>query len=153
MSHSIDRRTLLGAGAALANACDFVLAAENVEIGYWDVPRGMVPTIGMTLLRRSVGEKLALDLALTGRTLGATAALAAGLITRVVPDEELDSEVAALATALAAASGSASALGKALTYRLDGLSLEDGAALEARTSALVRSTPDFLASAPRFLRR
>ncbi len=107
----------------------------------------------MTLLRRAVGEKRALDLALTGRVLSAAEAHAAGLLARVVPDEELEREAAALVATLASASPSALALTKQLFYQLDGRSLEDGVALGARVNALARQTPDFRAAIARFLER
>ena len=77
----------------------------------------------MTLLRRAAGEKVALDLVLTGRLLAAQEALAAGLVARVVPDADLEREAGALLAALAAASPSALALTKQLFYQLDGMSL------------------------------
>ena len=76
----------------------------------------------MTLLRRAAGEKIALDLVLTGRLLPAEEALAAGLVARVVPDADLEREAGALLAALAAASPSALALTKQLFYQLDGMS-------------------------------
>jgi methylglutaconyl-CoA hydratase len=106
----------------------------------------------MTMLRRAVGEKQALDLVLTGRVLSAADARAAGLVARVVPDGDLEREVSAIATALAAVSASALALTKQLFYQLDGRSLDDGIALGARVNALARQTPDFRAAIGQFLK-
>jgi enoyl-CoA hydratase/carnithine racemase len=105
----------------------------------------------MTTLRRAVGEKVALDLVLTGRSLGAEEALARGLISRVVPDDVLDREAGELVSALAAAPASALALTKRLFYQLDGQSYDQGIALGARVNALARQTADFRAAIGRFL--
>jgi methylglutaconyl-CoA hydratase len=143
----------LAGGAGLATACDLAIAAESASIGYPEIQRGFVPAMTAVLLRRLAGEKLALDLMLTGRLLSASDALSVGLLSRVVPDGVLDTGAAELIDALAGASPSALALTKQLFYRLDGLTLADGLALGARTNALARQTPDFLAAAGRLLRR
>jgi hypothetical protein len=56
----------LAGGAGLANACDLVLAHEGASFGYPEVRIGFVPAMVMTMLRRSVGEKRAAELVLTG---------------------------------------------------------------------------------------
>jgi methylglutaconyl-CoA hydratase len=143
----------LAAGAGLVTASDLAIAGSGALLGYPEIQRGFVPAMVMTLLRRATGEKLALDLVLTGRLLGGEEARAAGLLTRVVPDDELDREAGALSLALAAASPSALALTKQLFYQLDGQSVEDGVALGARINALARQTPDFRAAIAQFLKR
>ncbi len=64
----------LAGGAGLMTACDIVLAGAGAQVGYPEVLRGFVPAMVMTMLRRLVGEKVALDLVLTGRLLSATEA-------------------------------------------------------------------------------
>ena len=63
-------RTLAG-GMGLATACDLVLAPSSGRYGYPEIQRGFVPAMVMTLLRRLVGEKVAFDLAATGRVVDA----------------------------------------------------------------------------------
>jgi methylglutaconyl-CoA hydratase len=134
-------------------ACDIVLAGAGAQVGYPEVLRGFVPAMVMTMLRRLVGEKAALDLVLTGRTLGAAEALAAGLVSRVVPDADLERDAGELARTLAAAPASALALTKQLFYQLDGQSFDKGIALGARVNALARQTPEFRDAIARFLAR
>jgi methylglutaconyl-CoA hydratase len=148
----VQGRALAG-GAGLATACDIVLAGAGAQIGYPEVERGFVPAMVMAMLRRLAGEKLALDLVLTGRLLTADQACAAGLISRVVPDSELEKEARGLAGRLAAISPSALALTKRLFYQLDGVPFHEGIALGARTNALARQTPDFRTAIARFLQR
>ena len=149
---AVHGRALAG-GAGLVTACDIAIAGAGAQLGYPEIQRGFVPAMVMTLLRRAAGEKVALDLVLTGRLLSADEARAAGLVSRVVPNAELDREVVALARTLAAASSSALALTKQLFYQLDGRSLDDGVALGARINALARQTPDFRAAIAQFLKR
>ncbi|HET7427673.1 MAG TPA: enoyl-CoA hydratase-related protein, partial [Gemmatimonadales bacterium] len=143
----------LAGGAGLVTACDLALAGAGAQLGYPEIQRGFVPAMVMTLLRRAAGEKVALEMVLTGRLMTAEQARQAGLISRVVADDELDREAAELAQSLARSSLSALAFTKQLFYQLDGRSLDDGVALGARVNALARQTPDFRAAIAQFLSR
>lgn len=150
---SVVQGRALAGGAGLATACDIVLAAADARLGYPEIQRGFVPAMVMTLLRRLVGEKAALDLVLTGQVLTADEAHRLGMVSRIVPVEQLDTAAHELLTKLSQASGSALALTKQLFYRLDGLSFDDGIATGARINALARSTPDFHKAISQFLNR
>ena len=143
----------LAGGCGLATACDLVLAAADASLGYPEVQRGFVPAMVLVLLRRLVGEKLAFDLAATGRLLTAVEAREAGLVSKVVSPETFDAEVASVAAALAGGSATAIGLTKRLLYDLDGLSVADGVRLGARVNALARSTPELRELVSRFLGR
>jgi methylglutaconyl-CoA hydratase len=148
----IQGRALAG-GAGLASACDIAVAGAGAQLGYPEIQRGFAPAMVMALLLRMVGEKVALDLVLTGRVLTAQEAQLVGLVSRVVPDAELEREVAALATTLTRTSASALAFTKQLFYQLDGESLSEGIARGARVNAVARSTPDFRDAIAQFLRK
>jgi methylglutaconyl-CoA hydratase len=148
----VQGRALAG-GCGLAMGCDLVLAAASAQFGYPEVQRGFVPAIVMTLLKRAVGEKVAFDLAATGRLLDATEASAVGLVSRVYNDTDFEEQAGAVLRALAAASPSALAFTKQQFYQLDGLSLEDGIRLGADVNAVSRSTPDFRAALTAFLKK
>ena len=143
----------LAGGAGLATACDLVIAAASAQLGYPEIQRGFAPAMVMALLRRLVGEKIALDLVLTGRVLSAEEARSAGLVTRVVADCELDRESLALAARLAGASATALGITKRLFYELDTRTLADGIALGARVNAVARGTPDFREAIAAFLKQ
>jgi methylglutaconyl-CoA hydratase len=143
----------LAGGAGLATACDLIVAAADAQLGYPEIQRGFAPAMVTALLRRIVGEKVALDLVLTGRVLRADEAERVGLISRVVPAVELERATLALAGELARASGSALAFTKRLFYELDGTSLADGISRGARVNAVARNTPDFRDSIARFLKK
>jgi methylglutaconyl-CoA hydratase len=143
----------LAGGAGLATACDLVVAAASAQLGYPEIQRGFAPAMVMALLRRLVGEKIALDLVLTGRILSAEEARSAGLVTRVVADADLERESLALAARLASSSATALGITKRLFYELDTRTLADGIALGARVNAVARGTPDFRQAVAAFLKQ
>jgi len=148
----VQGRALAG-GCGLATACDLILAAASAQFGYPEVQRGFVPAIVMTMLRRAVGEKIAFDLATTGRLLGGTEAAAAGLASRVYEDADFEEQAGEVLRVLSAASPSALAFTKQQFYQLDGLSFDDGLRLGADVNAVSRSTPDFRAALSAFLKK
>ena len=148
----VQGRALAG-GCGLATACDLVLATESAQFGYPEVQRGFVPAIVMTMLRRAVGEKIAFDLAATGRVLNGSEAAAAGLVSRVYEDADFEEQAGEVLRVLAEASPSALALTKQQFYQLDGLGFEDGLRLGADVNAVSRSTPDFRAALSAFLKK
>ena len=89
-------------GAGLASACDIVLAHEGARFAYPEVTIGFVPAMVMTMLRRSVGEKVAFDLVSTGRILKAEEAREIGLVSRVFADKEFPQMSRAVLDQLAA---------------------------------------------------
>jgi methylglutaconyl-CoA hydratase len=148
----VQGRALAG-GCGLATACDLILATESSQFGYPEVQRGFVPAIVMTLLRRAVGEKVAFDLAATGRILNGSEAAAVGLISRVYEDSDFEEQAGDVLRTLAEASASALAFTKQQFYQLDGLSFHDGLRLGADVNAVSRSTPDFRAALSAFLKK
>src|SRR5256886_15605554 len=75
-----------GVGLELALACDFRIAADDVELGLPEVKIGMIPGSGGTQrLARMVGLGRAKDLVMRGRRVGASGGLALGLLIGVVP--------------------------------------------------------------------
>ncbi len=149
---AVHGRALAG-GCGLALACDLVVARSDATLGYPEIARGFVPAMVMALLRRSVGEKAAFDLAASGRLVGAAQAQEMGLVSRVVAPEEFEAEVMHLAESLASSSGTALALTKRLFYAIDMMDFSEAVRLGAKVNALARSTPDFRESVERFLRR
>jgi methylglutaconyl-CoA hydratase len=148
----VQGRALAG-GAGLMMACDLVIAAAGAQVGYPEIQRGFVPAMVMALLRRTVGEKVALDLVLTGRVLPADEAQRLGLVSRVLPDGELEQGTLRLAAELAGSSRSALAFTKQLFYQLEGDSLAEGIARGAQVNAIARTTPDFRDAIARFLQQ
>ncbi len=149
---AVHGRALAG-GAGLANACDIVLAHENAQFGYPEVRVGFVPAMVMTMLRRSVGEKRAFDLVVTGRTISASEAVETGLASRMISAPEWTSSIEVTASMLARMSPSAVRMTKRLFYDLDGRDFQDSIAYGVETNVNVRETADFKEGVRRFLQR
>ncbi len=148
----VQGRALAG-GCGLATACDLVLAPESARFGYPEVQRGFVPALVMNMLRRAVGEKVAFDLAATGRLMTAREAERAGLVSRVWPDAEFEAAADQLVRTVAGLSPTALALTKQQLYRLDGVGFEEGVHLSADVNAVSRTTPDFRSAIAAFLKQ
>jgi len=144
------RGRALADGAGLATACDVVLAHEGAELGYPDVRVGFVPALAMTMLRRSVGEKHAADLVITGRVISAEEAERIGLVSRVVPAATFDEDINATLEQISQSPATSLALTKWLLYKLDALSFEDGIAAGVVTNVEARATDDFRNGLRRF---
>jgi 2-(1,2-epoxy-1,2-dihydrophenyl)acetyl-CoA isomerase len=104
-----------GAGLGFALACDLRVMAEGAFLSCAFVSIGLVPDSGTSwFLARIVGYERALELALTGRRVGAAEARLLGLVLDVVPDDEVNTAAAALAARLAAGPRPATGRTKAL---------------------------------------
>ena len=130
-----------------------VVAHPQATFGYPEIQRGFVPAMVLTMLRRVASEKIAFDLAATGRVLTAGEALGAGLVSRVLPARRFEANVTKLLASLAGLSASALALTKQLFYRLDRVDFAEGVRLGARVNAVARQTPDFRAFVAAFLKK
>ena len=93
----------IGGAALLAVACDFRVAADDVQVRIPELAIGIPLTWGgIPRLAREIGLPLARDLVMTGRVLGAAEALSAGFVQRMVPADELVAAVDALVESLLA---------------------------------------------------
>lgn len=129
-------------GAGLATACDLVVMDAEAKLGYTEVRIGFVAALVSVILVRAVGEKVAKDLLLTGRLVGAEEAKALGLANRVAPSGKALEEAVALAEAVAQNAPTSLRLTKELLLSLPGMGLEDGFRLAALANAWVRETGD-----------
>jgi enoyl-CoA hydratase len=144
----------LGGGCELAMACTLRVAAETARFGQPEVKLGLIPGFGGTQrLARIVGKGRALDLLLTGRTIDAAEALSMGLVNRVVPAGSLMSEARALARTITANAPLAVRYTTEAVDRGLGLSLADGAFLEATLFGLSLATDDAREGTAAFLEK
>jgi len=140
-------------GAGLATACDIVLAHEDARFAYPEIMIGFVPAMVMTMLRRSVGEKIAFDLISTGRVLKAEEARSIGLVSRVFASREFETVSQAVLEQLADAAPSAMAATKSLFYKLDTLGFLDSISAGIVANADARATTAFREGVKRFTSR
>jgi methylglutaconyl-CoA hydratase len=136
---AVHGRALAG-GCGLATACDLVLAAESAQFHYTEVNIGFVAAIVASMLRRSVGEKLAFEILASGQPIGAGRAREIGMINHVYPDAGFDAQVRDYVTALAEKPASAMTLTKSLLYHIDGMPFESAMESGVFMNALARET-------------
>lgn len=133
-----------GVGLELALACDFRIAADDVQLGFPEVTIGMIPGSGGTQrLARLVGLGRAKDIVMRGRRVGAEEALALGLVTEVVPPDELDGAVARLVEELSRHSPLALAMAKRVLNHAYSGPLPLGLELEGLAYGLLQQSHDF----------
>jgi methylglutaconyl-CoA hydratase len=87
----------MGGGVGLLGACDFVVAGDDLRVGFPEVRRGLVAALVTALLRRQLPERVLRELVLLGQTITAAHALHIGLVNRVVPSQALMAESERLA--------------------------------------------------------
>ena len=83
----------LGGGCELATYCDLVIATEKAKFGQPEIQVGVYPPIAALIFPRMIGRKKAMELILTGDTIGAQEALTLGLVNKVVSEGSLSEEV------------------------------------------------------------
>jgi len=105
------------AGCQLAATCDLVVAAEEARFATPGVKIGLFCSTPMVALSRSVGQKKAMEMLLTGELVPAEEALAEGLVNKVVPADELEAETRTLAEKIVEASPLVVGVGKQAFYR------------------------------------
>jgi methylglutaconyl-CoA hydratase len=149
---AVKGRALAG-GCGIATACDIILAAQSAQFGYPEVNIGFVPAMVMAILRRTVSEKAAFEIVVTGETVSAARAYELGLVHRVFSDEEFASEMDAYVAKLAAKSASAIMLSKRLLYNMDSMSFEAALQAGVEINAIARQTEDCRKGVERFLKK
>ncbi|MGW2326903.1 enoyl-CoA hydratase-related protein [Streptomyces sp. NPDC001700] len=133
----------LGGGCELAMMCDLILAAESATFGQPEIKLGVIPGIGGTQrLTKLVGKAKAMDLILTGRTMGAQEAERAGLVSRVVPDDRLMAEAAAVAATVASYGKPAAMAAREAVDRALEVGLREGMLFERRSFHALFATED-----------
>jgi cyclohexa-1,5-dienecarbonyl-CoA hydratase len=82
----------LGGGCELALYCDMVLATERSTFGQPEIMVGVFPPIAALIFPRIIGRKKAMELILSGKTIGARDALEMGLINKIISEDSLEEE-------------------------------------------------------------
>jgi len=133
----------LGGGCELAMICDFILAADTAKFGQPEIKLGVIPGIGGSQrLTRAIGKAKAMEMILTGRTMGAQEAERCGLVARVVPAADLVTDALATATAIAARSAPITMLAKEAVNAAFETTLAEGIRFERRLFHSTFATED-----------
>jgi 2-(1,2-epoxy-1,2-dihydrophenyl)acetyl-CoA isomerase len=143
-----------GAGASLALACDFKLAAKSARFSQAFVRLGLVPDSGSTyFLVRMLGRTRALELMLLGRPMTAEEALSAGLINRIADIDALDELTQDFVRELASGPMLAFKLIKEAVRRAENASLDQILSLETEFQSLAAASPDYRRALEAFLNK
>ncbi|HET8617014.1 MAG TPA: enoyl-CoA hydratase/isomerase family protein [Actinomycetales bacterium] len=98
----------IGAGFQLALACDLRIVADDAQLAMRETSLGLVPDLtGTGPLVRAVGFARALEICVTGRSVGAQEAVDVGLAQLMVPGTALSATVEDLVVALTSADAEA----------------------------------------------
>jgi len=147
---SLDKPTIaairgyaVGGGLELALACDMRVGAEDAKLGMLEVRRGRLGGSGGTQrLPRLIGVAKALELSLTGETIGAEEALRIGLVNKVAPvDGYMDAAREIAAKICLGAPLSVIAIKEAITKGTE-LPIEQGLKLENELGLALATTED-----------
>jgi 2-(1,2-epoxy-1,2-dihydrophenyl)acetyl-CoA isomerase len=115
-----------GAGASIALACDYVVAADTASLVWAFAKIGLVLDSGSSyFLPRLVGRQKAFEIATCGEKINMTEALRLGLVNQVVAREALDEAVLAVANRYAQAPTKAIGLIKRMLNRSFESSLDE----------------------------
>jgi len=129
-----------GAGAALAIACDLVLASDRAKLSFGFRQVGLSVDSGTSaLLARSVGVSTAKELVYTGELIDSGRAADLGLFTRVYPTDEFEQRTQELVARVATGPTVALRESKRLIEEGRHRSVEE--AVEAEIESLHRTMP------------
>ena len=144
-----------GAGAAIALAADFRVAADTARIAFLFVKVGLSGAdMGAAhLLPRLVGLGRATELLMSGEFVEAAEALRIGLYHRVAPPDRLEAETAELAGRLARGPAAGLAATKDALDREVSMSFEAALDHEAAVQAALMEGPDFREGFAAFMAR
>lgn len=143
-----------GAGAGIAFACDFRIAAQRATLLLAFARVGLGADSGTSwTLQRLVGPARAAELLMLAEPVDAPTALALGLLTSVVPDDELQATAAAFAARLAAGPTLAYAAIKEGLRFAAARGLSDALEKEAELQTRLGDTTDHQAATRAFVAR
>jgi enoyl-CoA hydratase len=131
-----------GGGLELSLACTFRLATRNAKLGLPEIKLGLIPGYGGTQrLPRVVGEARALEMIMTGRTVGAEEAERIGLVHRLIDGDPVAAGIAFAREFSGYGMVALDCARAAVTRALD-LPIPEGLKIEADLSTLAFATRD-----------
>lgn len=141
------------AGCQLVATCDLAVAASSAGFALPGGRGGLFCHTPAVAVARAVGQKRALEMALTGDVIDAVTAADWGLVNRCVADADLDAEVANLLARATRGGRSSKGLGKQSFYAQVGRSQADAYALATEVMAAATQTEDCREGVSAFLEK
>ncbi|HEY2018466.1 MAG TPA: enoyl-CoA hydratase/isomerase family protein [Bryobacteraceae bacterium] len=131
----------LGGGVGLVANCHIVIASEEATFGLTEIRLGLWPFLVFRVVAAALGERRAVELALTGRIIDAKAARELGLVHEISPDP--DKAAMELAASVAEFSPTAIRRGLMFVEESRGKDWETAGVIARRVRAEVFESPDF----------
>jgi enoyl-CoA hydratase/3-hydroxyacyl-CoA dehydrogenase len=143
----------LGGGLELALACDVRVATEDVELGFPELNRGLVPAwSGSQRLPRLLGVSQASFMILTSERIKGRRAYDIGLVNRLVPADRADEAAVEYAAELASTQAPVAVkLAKTLLHKGAESAADDGLEMEAMAAGVLFATDDLKEGVSAFL--
>jgi enoyl-CoA hydratase/carnithine racemase len=142
-----------GGGCQLVATADLAVAAEEATFCTPGGRGGLFCTTPMVAVGRSIGQKRALEMAMTGDTIDARTAEAWGLINLVVPMNELDDASARLLRRATRGSAVSKGIGKRAFYEQIEMTQDDAYAYATDVMAEASLLPDAQESIAAFIEK
>jgi enoyl-CoA hydratase/carnithine racemase len=142
-----------GGGCQLVATADLAVAAEEATFCTPGGRGGLFCTTPMVAVGRSIGQKRALEMAMTGDAIDARTAEAWGLINLVVPINELDDASARLLRRATRGSAVSKGIGKRAFYEQIAMSQDDAYAYATDVMAEASLLPDAQESIAAFIEK
>jgi enoyl-CoA hydratase/carnithine racemase len=133
----------LAGGFGLVANCPVVLASEDATFGLTEIRLGLWPFVIFGGVAAAVGERRAVELSLTARTIDAREAWQMGLVHQVTPAAELAARAEETAAALAASSPTAVRSGLMFVQEIRGRGPEDARSIARGVRNQILASPDF----------
>jgi len=143
----------IGGGLGLVCAADLAIAASNARFSCPEVRLGLFPFLLMPALRKALGDRRALHIALTATEMNAQEALDAGLVNETVEPAQLDDRARAFARLIAGSSPTAMALGVRAFRDTRGMSWEAALEVQLRIRSQCMRGPDLKEGITAFLEK
>ncbi|MEF7615365.1 enoyl-CoA hydratase/isomerase family protein [Aquincola sp. MAHUQ-54] len=128
----------LGGGAGLALACDLMVVADDMRLGYPEIKHGIVAAVVMANLVRQLGRKAAFAMLATERIISGEEAVHLGLALQARPSADVLPAAIEVAASMASRSALAMAATKRLFYRVCDLPLAEALQAGRDTNMLMR---------------
>lgn len=132
----------MGGGCGLACLSSITLAADNARFACSEIRLGQFPFLIMPALRRAVGDRRALELSLSGRTIGAEEALSLGLVHQVLPADRLPAEARRLAQQIASSNPDALRIGMQAYHECTNLDIDTALEKNLKFRAMCIQSPN-----------
>lgn len=144
----------LGGGFEVALGCDFIYAGTNAKFGLPEVTLGIIPGFGGTQrLSRAIGTRLAKEMIMTAKIIGAEEAKSLGIVNEIYQPELLLQQAKEAAGRIVQYSSLALRQAKKAIQCGSSLSFEDGLELEKNMCTVCFDTPERIRAMAEFVQK